>query len=90
MPEDSAGLDGVKRLGLDADHFRINKFSSIDDPNYVTVLQQLREMIQKAPDRVKSRLSREWIDNWLRCTITDTRQHHPCLLPTKVSVTSSA
>ncbi|MCJ1358539.1 MAG: hypothetical protein MMC33_008539 [Icmadophila ericetorum] len=57
VPEDSASIDGVKRLGVDADHFKMNKFSSVDDPNYVTVLQQLGEMIKKAPDRVKSRLN---------------------------------
>ena len=59
VPEDSASIDGVKRLGVDADHFKMNKFSSVDDPNYVTVLQQLGEMIKKAPDRVKSRLNRQ-------------------------------
>jgi hypothetical protein len=49
VPERSATLGYPKEIrhGLDGDHFGIAKYSSKDDPNYLTVSTELHELITK-------------------------------------------
>jgi len=47
VPERSATLGYPKEIrhGLDGDHFGIAKYSSKNDPNYITVSTELHELI---------------------------------------------
>jgi len=49
VPQPSATLGYPKEIrhGLDGDHFGIAKYSSKDDPNYLTVSTELHELITK-------------------------------------------
>jgi len=49
VPERSATLGYPKEIrhGLDGDHIGIAKYSSKDDPNYLTVSTELHELITK-------------------------------------------
>ena len=49
VPERSATLGYPKEIrhGLDGDHFGIAKYSSKNDPNYLTVSAELHELITK-------------------------------------------
>ena len=49
VPERSATLGYPKEIrhGLDGDHIGIAKYSSKDDPNYLTVSAELHELITK-------------------------------------------
>jgi hypothetical protein len=49
VPESSATLGHADEIthGLNGDHFRIAKFSSKNDPNFVTISTELRKLVSK-------------------------------------------
>jgi hypothetical protein len=57
VTESSACIDGQKRVSLDADHLRLNKFQNRDDPSFKAVCQEIMEMVGNAPAVVNARLN---------------------------------
>ena len=60
IDKDLATIEGYDCLGLAANHFIMHKYPSPQDANYIRVLPQLKDMIEKAPSRVKARLNRKF------------------------------
>jgi NACHT domain len=52
VPEDSACLDiSETRCGLARDHFRLNKFTGPDDPEFCLVREQIKRLVENAHTR---------------------------------------
>ena len=47
VDETSAYIPGYESLGLCSDHFRMNRYTGPDDPNYRLVIHQLKDMANK-------------------------------------------
>ena len=58
VEEGSATIDGLQSLPLAANHFNMHKYTGPDDPNYNTVLPELKRMVEEAQVRVNARLNR--------------------------------
>lgn len=57
MPELSACIDGHRKLALDADHLKMNKFYGLDDPSFKLVYGQIAEMGKDAEKTLHRRLN---------------------------------
>jgi ankyrin repeat protein len=55
VDEYTACIDGQKRISLDADHFKINKFWGLRDPSFDLVYHEIERMAQRAPTTVSNR-----------------------------------
>jgi hypothetical protein len=55
VDQDSATWPGVDKLQLESDHFKLNKYDSPKDPNFVKVSNEIKATAQKAPGIIKSR-----------------------------------
>jgi ankyrin repeat protein len=55
VDELSARITSADRLGLAADHFRLNKYENSKDPNFTFVSEEIRVMANKAISILKSR-----------------------------------
>lgn len=55
VDELSARITSADRLGLAADHFRLNKYENSKDPNFTYVSEEIRVMTTKANSILKSR-----------------------------------
>ncbi|KAH4059332.1 hypothetical protein HBI25_106250 [Parastagonospora nodorum] len=55
VDELSARITSADRLGLAADHFRLNKYENSKDPNFTYVSEEIRVMTSKANSILKSR-----------------------------------
>jgi ankyrin repeat protein len=55
VDELSARITSADRLGLAADHFRLNKYENSKDPNFTYVSEEIRVMTAKANSILKSR-----------------------------------
>jgi hypothetical protein len=53
VTESSGTLDGYGNESLSLDHFAINKFSSKDDDNYLSVRRQILKMNEKARELIE-------------------------------------
>ena len=58
MKETSACIDGHKKISLNTDHLKLNKFSGPDDPSYKKVFPEIEEMLSQAEASVGARLNR--------------------------------
>ncbi len=56
MPEASACIDGHRKIALDTDHFKINKFFGPDDPSFKLIYPEIVRMAQNA----KAKVNRRW------------------------------
>ena len=55
VEETSAVLSGFHSLVLDSDHLKLNKFSSAQDGNYVSVASNLCRIAAEAPEVLQRR-----------------------------------
>ncbi|KAK5991902.1 Vegetative incompatibility HET-E-1-like protein [Cladobotryum mycophilum] len=55
VDEASASIPGLTNIALQADHFKINKFSSPEDRSYKLVSTEIQEMFANARDTVQHR-----------------------------------
>jgi len=55
VDELSARITSADRLGLAADHFRLNKYKNSKDPKFTYVSEEIRVMASKANSILKSR-----------------------------------
>lgn len=55
MPEASACIDGHRKIALDTDHFKINKFFGPDDPSFKLIYPEIVRMAQNAKAKVNRR-----------------------------------
>lgn len=53
--ESSGSLPGYEKRGLALDHFSINKFGSNDDYHYISVVDEMVKMGEKAKDLMRKR-----------------------------------
>ena len=67
----------------------MHKYHSPQDPNYIRVLSQLKDMIEKAPSRVKARLNRR-IFQFISQNFTDYEQAAQPLIIGKKGDTESS
>ena len=60
VDEDSAAptLDGVERMGIEADHSHMCKFEDIDSPGYESVAEGIQRYAEDAPALIRAR----WIE----------------------------
>lgn len=55
VEETSAVLSGFSSIVLDSDHLKLNKFSSAQDGNYVSVSSNLCRIAAEAPELFRRR-----------------------------------
>tara|TARA_R110002003_G_scaffold251_3_gene17788 strand:+ start:32749 stop:35832 length:3084 start_codon:yes stop_codon:yes gene_type:complete len=55
VDEVSASITSAEKLGLDVDHFQLNKYDGSKDPNFTIVSEEIRITAQKADSILKSR-----------------------------------
>ncbi|KAF2030967.1 hypothetical protein EK21DRAFT_17600, partial [Setomelanomma holmii] len=55
VDEVSASITSADKLGLEVDHFRLNKYDGSKDPNFTIVSEEIRITAQKADSILKSR-----------------------------------
>ncbi|KAK5988294.1 Vegetative incompatibility HET-E-1-like protein [Cladobotryum mycophilum] len=55
VPETSACIDGHRKMALDTDHFKINKFYGKDDPSFKMIYPEIECMARNATDMLNRR-----------------------------------
>jgi ankyrin repeat protein len=76
VSEKSACIDGHRKIGLETDHLKINKYSGLSDPSFKLVYPRILEMAQNAKEMVQRRLNPREI---VRDNSGVQDKHLPCL-----------
>ncbi|EGU78519.1 hypothetical protein FOXB_10970, partial [Fusarium oxysporum f. sp. conglutinans Fo5176] len=77
VEEASACIPGYNRIPLQADHFKINKFSGPNDRSFLSVSEEIRRMCADAFDIVQRRMQPNPIITDRDCGFSDILKHRP-------------
>ncbi|KAK2600076.1 hypothetical protein QQS21_005162 [Conoideocrella luteorostrata] len=55
VPEASACIDGHDKIGLDSDHFKLNKFYGSDDASFKALYPAIKRLVDAAPKALETR-----------------------------------